>query len=348
MTRDGRQAQPTLGATALGGLGAARSTALRNALRVALSVAIGSALLVSCATKVTVPEAERPPNPLSPQALSLAAPGPSGVAVNAGSMKSSYGCAVSYEVYTPARPRTEAMVFLAHGFARDLTRMRGWARLWASHGVPTTIMSFCNSTFTSGHHDRNAEDLRALAAQLHAGPVMYAGFSAGGLASLLAASTDPRAIAWLGLDPVDSGGLAGPALARLTVPAFALLGEASSCNDGNNMLPILSEQARVAVLQLRHTVHCMFEDPSDPGCASLCGSVEPADASADATLTIRALATAWVLEQTGAAGATAAGAGAADATAAGAGAEGAPLTAGSWGSDAQWQGRVRVLQAGSP
>jgi hypothetical protein len=114
------------------------------------------------------------------------------------------------------------------------------------------------------------------------------------------------------------------------VPAFSLLGEASSCNDGNNMLPVLSGRARVAILQVRHTVHCMFEDPSDPACAALCGSVEPADASADATLTIRALATAWVLERTGAAE------------------EGARLLAGLWGSDAQWQGRVRVLQAGSP
>jgi pimeloyl-ACP methyl ester carboxylesterase len=193
------------------------------------------------------------------------------------------------------------MVLLGHGFMRDLTHMRGWAQLWASYGVPTAIMSFCNSSFAAGHHDRNAEDMAALAAELHNGPVIYAGFSAGGLAALIAASRDPRAAGYLGLDPVDSGGLAAPAAARLALPALFLEGEPSSCNAQGNMAPIVPARrgAGVAAVRVLHSVHCMFEDPSDAACASVCGSVEPEDARRDVSDTIHAIATAWILHAAG-------------------------------------------------
>jgi hypothetical protein len=117
--------------------------------------------------------------------------------------------------------------------------MRGWAAHLSSHGVATAVVSLCNSTPFAGRHDRNAVDLRALADLLQPadGRVLYAGFSAGGLAALLAAADDPRTVAYLGLDAVDSGGLAARSTG-LAAPALFLLAEAGACNAEGNMVPV--------------------------------------------------------------------------------------------------------------
>ena len=282
--------------------------------------------LASCASTVKAPPSQLPAAALSPETLELASPGNVKFDVQPGSMPGRYGCTVGYEVFSPEQPRTETLVVLAHGFFRNLTNMRGWARLWASRGVPTVIMSFCNSTPFAGNHDRNAEDMRALAERLHDGPILYAGFSAGALAALIAASADPRAVAYLGLDPADRDGLAAPAASRLAVPAFVLLCEPSSCNSEGNILPAIPARPGIGIARVLHTVHCMFEDPSDGACNAVCGSVEPPQQSAESIAAIRALATAWVLECTGAT------------------VGGSAFLAGMWAGDSLWEGRVRVLQ----
>jgi pimeloyl-ACP methyl ester carboxylesterase len=267
-----------------------------------------------------------PAAPLSIEAASFAAEGTDAYEVQAGSMTGMYGRLVSYEVYRPAKRRSDAMAILGHGFGRDLTHMRGWARLWASRGLPTAVLSLPNSGPFAGNHDRNAADMKAAAALLHKGPVIYAGFSAGGLASLVAASSDPRTIGWLGLDPVDSAGLAAPAARALPVPALFLLGEPSSCNAGNNMLPVIPARPHVGAARVLHTVHCLFEDPTDSACFAVCGSVEPAEASREIATTIRAIATAWVLDRAGIIG------------------EGDHLLSGLWTGSPEWAGRVQILQ----
>ena len=286
-----------------------------------------TALVSACATKIIVPPLDMPPTPLSAEASALTQEGPEAVSVSAATMRGVYGCSVAYEVYQPASPRTDVTVYLAHGFQRDLTHMRGWARLWASYGVRTIIMSLCNSTLTAGNHDRNGEDMRALAASLGPGPVIYAGFSAGGLAALLAAAADPRAIAYLGLDAVDSGGLAAPAARALAVPALFILGMPTSCNADGNMAPVIPLLRNAAATRVRATVHCMFEDPSDAACASLCGTVEPLEARQQSAAVIHSLGTAWILDK------------ALDSAA-------ARLVLGDlWAGGAQWQGRADILRA---
>jgi pimeloyl-ACP methyl ester carboxylesterase len=285
------------------------------------------ALFSACATKIVVAPADMPPTPLSTSVVALTQPGPSAVTIHSASMRGVYGCPVAYEIYAPDAPVTDVTIFLAHGFQRDLTHMRGWANLWASYGVRTVIMSLCNSTWTAGNHDRNAQDMRALADALGNGPVIYAGFSAGGLAALLAAAADPRAIAYLGLDAVDSGDLAAPAARALKVPALFLLGMPTACNANGNMATAIPAIREATAARVRATVHCMFEDPSDSACASLCGTVEPAEAARQSALVIHALATAWVLDK--AIGSEAA----------------RTVLADVWAGGTQWQGRVDVLRA---
>ena len=170
--------------------------------------AIGISLLLSSCASVTRIPADQPLLELTAPAAKFVEPGSIPVSIHSGERVGEYGCTLSYETYRPVHSESEAMVILAHGFMRDLESMRGWAAHWASYGVPVTVMSLCNSSLFNGHHDRNAEDMLALARALHQGPVLYAGFSAGGLAAYLAAKDDSRTMAYLGLDSVDSGGLA--------------------------------------------------------------------------------------------------------------------------------------------
>jgi pimeloyl-ACP methyl ester carboxylesterase len=276
------------------GVNGAASTAGASILLCAAVLA-----LAGCATVVRVPLEKRPALPLPEEALTLTRPGPGAFTVQPGEFRGVSGCRVACEVYSPAEPRTGVLVVLAHGFFRDLRRMRGWASLWASHGVRTAVLSFCASTPFAGNHDKNAADMRRLAAALTDGAVLYAGFSAGGLAAFLAAADDPRAVGCLGLDTVDSGGLASPAAARFDAPALFILSEPSDCNAGNNVIPSIPRRAGIGVLRVRNARHSHFEDPYDPCFESICGSVRPVKVSEDIILTVRAVATAWLLERCG-------------------------------------------------
>jgi pimeloyl-ACP methyl ester carboxylesterase len=131
-----------------------------------------------------------------------------------GQINGMHGCIVKYERYHPEKPYTEAVILLAHGFKRKLSSMRGWAKHWSEMGIPVVIPSLCRSSWFKGRHSQNADDLRALREQLKIDEVIYAGFSAGGLAAYLAALEDPATLAYLGLDPVDSAklGLADEAI----------------------------------------------------------------------------------------------------------------------------------------
>ena len=255
------------------------------------------AQLTACATATPLP-LDQSLEPLTVLARTLGREGTIAVSVESGQRSGEYGCTHLYEVYRPARTKTRAMVILAHGFMRDLASMRGWAAHWASYGVPVTVMSMCNSRWFNAHHERNASDLVALANALHTGPLLYAGFSAGGLAAYLAAAQDPRALAYLGLDSVDSGKLARSAAEGFSVPGLFLLGEPSVCNAENNILETITATPNCTALRVRHATHCLFEYPYDPRCERVCGPVRTEKTSEVLTDTIRILATAWILAQT--------------------------------------------------
>jgi pimeloyl-ACP methyl ester carboxylesterase len=273
-----------------------------------LCPALVVALLTSCAPTAVTRVTGDPGLPASDPTLATA--GPFATTVDAGGLRSAFGCTVDYELHRPEGRASDVTVVLAHGFLRNLASMRGWAAHLASHGVPTAVVSFCNSTPFAGRHDRNATDLRAVADAVRApgGGVLYAGFSAGGLAALLAAADDPASVALLGLDAVDSGGGGrpsdgAPGLAAnatgLAVPALFLAAEPSSCNADGNMLPVAAQIASAQVVRVPNATHCHFEDPYAPLCERLCGRVEPPEAADAIRATIRALATAWVLTYAG-------------------------------------------------
>lgn len=294
----------------------ARQARRKGAWNARCRAAVVTAALTAAACAPTVPPtAEAPPVPevvraLTLEAAALAEPGPLPVDVTVGQLRSASGCVVRYEVVTPvrtddgddgteyehgsARP-SELSVVWAHGFLRDLGSMRGWARHAAGHGVRSVVVSFCNSSAFAGRHDRNAADLRLVADAVRTrpdDPVVYAGFSAGGLSALLAAASDPHAIGYLGLDPVASGGLEAEAVGWAG-PAMLIVGDASACNaDGNaNLLAALLPGA--AFVRVPGATHCAFEDPYDPRCEWVCGRMDE-NSAASIRATIRGTAMAWL------------------------------------------------------
>jgi hypothetical protein len=64
----------------------------------------------------------------------------------------------------------------------------------ASWGLSVVRLEFCNSKLWAGNHDLNGADMVALSRKLHAVKVIYTGFSAGGLAAMVAADLDKHTL----------------------------------------------------------------------------------------------------------------------------------------------------------
>lgn len=219
-------------------------------------------------------------------------------AAASGVLTSRFGCEVEYTRHEPDRPGTDVWLILAHGFMRSQARMVDLAEHLASWGVPVATVDFCNSRWWAGHHDRNAVDLRAVANTLAGSGIVYVGFSAGGLSALLAAADDPRTVAYLGLDAVDSSEQGLEAAARAPVALYGLSAPPSACNARNNALEFYRRAGRYLVIQVVGSTHCHFELPYDTKCRWVCGRDEDTRSRAEIQDSIRAFVTAFALWQT--------------------------------------------------
>jgi len=210
------------------------------------------------------------------------------------------GCTLDYEWFTPDTPRSAVPVILLHGFQRSVDDMQTMAEHYASWGLEVITVSLCTNSLSGVDHARNGEAAAQLAGDLVSGPVAYAGFSAGGLAAYLAAAQDGDVHAYVGLDPVDSDGLAAAAGAAATFPARAVLGAPGSCNSSGNWTDTLAVDPDQAALRIVAAQHFDFETdmcagPIDFAC-SFC-----APAGGNARLNAKRLTTAALLLETGAA-----------------------------------------------
>ena len=190
------------------------------------------------------------------------------------------GCRYDYRVYEPAA-EPAAAVILGHGFLRSQDRQVGLARALANAGHRVVTLDFCNMRPWNGHHERNAADMRRLA-KTHGlpGRTVYAGFSAGALAALLAGADDPDALGIVALDLVDQGGLGLAAAARARAPLVGLAGPPAACNaDGNGLAAFARRPDPVApggpdrsVDVVPGATHCDFEAPTNWLCELACGA----------------------------------------------------------------------------
>ncbi|MCA9696726.1 MAG: alpha/beta hydrolase, partial [Myxococcales bacterium] len=202
-----------------------------------------------------------------------------------------------YGVFMPSEPQTDKPVLLAHGFMRSIDDMAPTAEHFASWGVPVYTVPLCTNGFQI-NHQLNGEAMAALGEALAPGGAVYSGFSAGGLAAFVAASTDPGAVAFVGLDPVDNNGLGDGMAGQFPVPVRAAIAEPGQCNTNNNFLPVFDKIPAAPVIRIVDAQHFDFETDAcgvgDFGC-SFCAPAGPQT---------RALAlgmvTAGVLVETGA------------------------------------------------
>lgn len=236
----------------------------------ALAAATLAVLVGGCASPVHVAPEARMDDSVQPAGADYRGEGPVAFASHDGSAISPYGCTLNYTRFAAAVP-TAGSVVLAHGFLRDRESVRGIARHLASWGVDVVSIDLCNASLLTGEHARGADDLRTVARELGLQRVIYAGFSAGALAALLATGDDPNASGALLLDLVDKDNLAAKAASRLRVPVHALVAPPSACNADGNGVTALRSVATARVLRVTGTSHCHFEIPLDSACTALCG-----------------------------------------------------------------------------
>jgi dienelactone hydrolase len=177
----------------------------------------------------------------------------------------------------PVAPR--GTVVLAHDFLRDRQSLGALARELADRGALVLVpdLPFLADSVA------NAAALSAIVIDVRGGrfgPVpartVLIGFSAGGLASLLAAARTPGLTGWIGLDPADRAGEGLHVAARVSAPAVILRATPHSCNawaNSHSWSSFLPRLQRDALME--GATHCDFENPGDPVCSVVCGAPDP-------------------------------------------------------------------------
>ncbi len=191
-------------------------------------------------------------------------------------------------LYTPDAPGALPGVVWSHGFARGpqfhvtgARRAASWGFLVATPVLPEFSDHAANGAFIA--------DSMVPAVDQGAG-VMLVGHSAGGLASLLAATQAP-VDAYVGLDPVDSSELGLEAAADV-LNALVLHGEPTACNsDANSTAWDIPLAWHVTVIGASH---CDFESDTETGCTLVCG-----DSDSARQALIQEYAVAWLLNTVG-------------------------------------------------
>ena len=200
------------------------------------------------------------------------------------------GARVTVDVYRPLETLAEGadppdaqaaaapVAIVAHGFSRDRTRGRDLGRDLAAAGIVAIVPDLPNVVDYWG----NAAAIRDVVAQLERGAfglpptwrgqLVLIGTSAGGVATLIAASKLPGIAGWIGLDPVDRSGTAALAAANVSVPAIVLLGDPSVCNlFGSGRSIAQSVPTLLRAQRLHGASHCDFEGPTNSFCRNVCG-----------------------------------------------------------------------------
>lgn len=223
--------------------------------------------------------------------------GPFEFEVTSGTESVGSGCNMAYDRFEPIGGDSDIVVFLAHGMQGNMGSMVGWAEHWASWGLPVITPNLCHATIADADHQANGEELRLLAANLGLDRVIYAGHSAGGLASFVAGSGESTAVAVFGLDMVDTGGVGGMAVSSMSVPAFNLMSEPATCNVSGNAAPLYRATGG-RVIKLVDSDHCDFQNPSDAFCG-LCMAQGMQFDPVEIQTAVRGMSTGFLLWQSG-------------------------------------------------
>ena len=234
----------------------------------------------------------------SPAVLTdFSATGPNAVTSSDANLGSGASCAMDYTLFEPTGVANAPLVILAHGFQRGRAQMAVLGEHLASWGLRVATPQLCHSSILDTNHELNGDDMVALADALAgSADVAYAGYSAGGLSALVAASGDPDTVALVGLDLVDSGSIGNTYAGSVTAYAHNLVGTSNMCNSSNNGLPIIGTIPGALQARVTDADHCDFEDPTDWLCQLGCpAGSNTAFSDDDIKATVRSLATSALL-----------------------------------------------------
>ena len=188
------------------------------------------------------------------------------------------GQTLEYSLFTSTGSYNNIFIILAHGFSRDKSTMSELAHHYATWGLNVITMDLLYSSITQNDPFQDAQDLNLLSQSVcEESPVIYMGYSAGGMRSIIAAHNDSNAVAFLGLDLVDapSDSLNNEYVAlfyasEISIPIWGLLGESSACNANGNGLDVYLNTENGKALRITDADHCDFESPTDILCSFLC------------------------------------------------------------------------------
>ena len=178
---------------------------------------------------------------------------------------------IQYTLHSPAAPAGMHFI-LAHGFLRNPQTMDHVGQALAKQGIETACIKLKRSTLWNGNHVENARDMIALRQALDWKNVTYAGFSAGGLSALIAASLDEACTNLLLLDPVDQGSLGREAAAKIRVPTLAIIGQPGPGNAHRNASAMLAAIPDCRIVEIPEATHCDFEARPSTLCHRFTGS----------------------------------------------------------------------------
>ncbi len=189
------------------------------------------------------------------------------------------GRETTVDVVVPDGEARDAVV-LAHGFTRHRGTLIGHAERLARAGFLVAVPDL-PYFWHSGDNARALRDLVRVLVEGKAAPpvarVVLVGFSAGGLAALLAADA-PGVAGYVGLDPFDRpSGLGLDAAKKLPLPAYLLRAPSSRCNAFAIAAPWKDALPKLAADRVFDgATHCDFESPTDWLCRAACGGTDEA------------------------------------------------------------------------
>jgi pimeloyl-ACP methyl ester carboxylesterase len=204
---------------------------------------------------------------------------------------------IGYTLHSPDTAE-KRRVILAPGFLRNAETMEHLAKSLAEDGIETACISLKRSTPLNGNHAENARDMIALREALGWKNVAYAGFSAGGLSSLLASSQDPACVNLVLLDPVDHKSLGIEAASQVRVPTLAMLGEPGPANANRNASAMLAAIPRCRIIEVPDATHCDFESQPSALCHFFTGSKPDASRTATVHESISSESSRFLINQT--------------------------------------------------
>ena len=185
--------------------------------------------------------------------------------------------ATDVDLFQPEAAAPAPLVIVAHGFARRRHNMAGWGQHLAQEG----FVAAAPDLPAWSDHARNGRFIADLCAYLCAAEpwrqridparVGLLGFSAGGLATLLASAAQPGPAIWVGLDPVDHKGMGARAAPLVRCRAVVLTAEPSACNAHGNARDILAALPRSEHFSVAGAVHVDAEWPTDWKAEMVCG-----------------------------------------------------------------------------